>query len=117
MGPARLPLMDIRHRAPLRWRIVGHVRPEVGPGRIAMDRSVKGGRDSLGGWCGVSGGFVVSVAEVAHEGISGDDHLRGAACLCPAYRSESMLEAPPRSDRSPLSGRAGRDRGRPGRDP
>ncbi len=60
----------------LRCGIVERGRSAAGMG---LDRAGKFGErygDALGGRC-VGSEFVVATAEVVHEGVPGDDHLRG----------------------------------------
>jgi hypothetical protein len=61
-----------------------------GTGQIARASGECGGHPR-GGWV-IGGEFVVSAADVLHEGMPGDDCLGGAVGAEPAYWSESVLE-------------------------
>ncbi len=73
-------------RCPLSgWVDVPGLKLSDGPGKLSEDC-----RDS-GGGRGVESEFVVAAAQVLHEGVPGDDHLR-CSILQSAHRSEPALE-------------------------
>jgi len=82
LGPpdAAAGLVPAARLALLRWGIDGRVGPGPGPGSDRHGQFSERRGDSLGARH-VGGEFVVSSAEVLHEGVSRDGHLCGAVCL------------------------------------
>jgi hypothetical protein len=77
--------------APLRYRIVDAI---VRWPALVSDRA-----SQLGERCGdpvmtgyIDGVCVVAAADVLHEGVPGDDHLRGPISSKSAHRSELVFE-------------------------
>jgi hypothetical protein len=61
---------------------------------LRSDRSSELGErdgDALDSWC-FDSEFVVAAAQVLHESVTGNDHLRGPIRSEPAHRSEPVLE-------------------------